>query len=59
MNDKNFLERLAAILNDARKEGVSEVLLNYTPADSLGYLVGPEADIAYSSVVYQDDPNEI
>lgn len=59
MSNAEFLQRLTAIMNDARKEGVSEVLLNYTPAGSLCYLVGPEADIACSSVVYQDDPREI
>ena len=59
MTDEEVYRRLLEILREARKGQTPEVLVNYFPADSLKYLVDPTADIACSSVVYQDDPNEI
>lgn len=56
---EDFSTQLGAILKRARHEGLQRVLFHYFPKDAVDFLVGPDADIACTNSLYQNDSSEI
>ena len=57
--DLEYVNRLSAIFNAARPDGVSRVLFNYTRRGALKYLIGPDGDISCAHSLWQNDPAEV